>query len=242
MKVVRHFSILVVAVFSCYLVVTPANAKTVTIKLGTLAPDGSSWHVLLKQMAERWSQVSEGKVKLKIFPGGVAGKYFHEFFENSNREIFKRRIFRLMNQRELISGVEVCLMHRGGDKVFVEINGVPFYDSKGNLLGYRGVNRDITSRKRAENALRESEEKFRSIFAESPIGIELYDAEGRLIGRIGMRHSLLPSGENECDNADPVMPDCDRDDANGSWRPADQRPFSSSLNRRGPVWPESRAR
>lgn len=51
----------------------PARAQTVTIKLGTLAPDGSVWHRLLKQMGEDWSKASNGRVKLKIYAGGVAG-------------------------------------------------------------------------------------------------------------------------------------------------------------------------
>lgn len=50
-----------------------ASAQTTTIKLGTMAPDGSTWHNLLKQMGERWSEASGGKVKLKIYAGGVAG-------------------------------------------------------------------------------------------------------------------------------------------------------------------------
>jgi TRAP-type transport system periplasmic protein len=50
-----------------------ASAEPVVLKLGTLAPDGSSWHALLKEMGEKWSQASGGQVVLKIFPGGVAG-------------------------------------------------------------------------------------------------------------------------------------------------------------------------
>jgi PAS domain S-box-containing protein len=41
--------------------------------------------------------------------------------------------------------------------------------------------RDITESKRIENALKESEEKFRSIYSQSPIAIELYNCEGELI-------------------------------------------------------------
>lgn len=50
-----------------------ALAQTVTIKLGTMAPEGSTWHALLKEMGQRWSDASGGRVKLKIFAGGVAG-------------------------------------------------------------------------------------------------------------------------------------------------------------------------
>jgi TRAP-type C4-dicarboxylate transport system substrate-binding protein len=45
----------------------------VTIKLGTLAPQGSTWHELLKELAQRWEQVSGGKIKLKVYAGGVQG-------------------------------------------------------------------------------------------------------------------------------------------------------------------------
>jgi TRAP-type C4-dicarboxylate transport system substrate-binding protein len=44
-----------------------------TIKLATLAPEGSPWHQMLQDMAKAWSEVSEGRIKLRIYPGGVAG-------------------------------------------------------------------------------------------------------------------------------------------------------------------------
>src|SRR3569623_917612 len=50
----------------------PARADVV-IKLGTLAPNGSPWHTLLKEMGQKWEQASGGKVKLRIYPGGVLG-------------------------------------------------------------------------------------------------------------------------------------------------------------------------
>jgi PAS domain S-box-containing protein len=43
------------------------------------------------------------------------------------------------------------------------------------------IYRDISKQKRSEEALAESEELFRSIFDSSPIGIELYDSNGKLI-------------------------------------------------------------
>lgn len=50
-----------------------AMAQDVTIKLGTLAPQGSTWHSLLKELAEKWGEASGGKVKLKIYAGGTQG-------------------------------------------------------------------------------------------------------------------------------------------------------------------------
>src|SRR5262245_27185504 len=55
------------------LVAIPARAQTVEIKLGTLAPKGSTWDVLIKEMAQKWESESGGRVKLRVFPGGVLG-------------------------------------------------------------------------------------------------------------------------------------------------------------------------
>jgi TRAP-type C4-dicarboxylate transport system substrate-binding protein len=50
-----------------------ALAQGVTIKLGTLAPQGSTWHDILKELAQRWEEASGGKVRLRIYAGGAQG-------------------------------------------------------------------------------------------------------------------------------------------------------------------------
>lgn len=52
---------------------SPAAHAQVTIKLGTLAPAGSSWHEILKEMAQRWEAASGGQVKLRVYAGGAQG-------------------------------------------------------------------------------------------------------------------------------------------------------------------------
>lgn len=49
-----------------------AEAATV-IKLATLVPDGSVWDKALKEMGAEWKEGSDGRVTLRIYPGGVAG-------------------------------------------------------------------------------------------------------------------------------------------------------------------------
>jgi TRAP-type C4-dicarboxylate transport system substrate-binding protein len=50
-----------------------APAPALTIKLGSLAPDGSPWDTALKKLAVEWNRISGGQITLKIFPGGIAG-------------------------------------------------------------------------------------------------------------------------------------------------------------------------
>jgi len=51
-----------------------ASSETpVTIRLGTLAPSGSSFHSALVEMGEKWRNASGGSVKLTIYPDGTQG-------------------------------------------------------------------------------------------------------------------------------------------------------------------------
>ena len=52
----------------------PAEAQaSILVRMATLVPDGSSWHLILKETADKWKQVSGGRVTVRLFPGGVAG-------------------------------------------------------------------------------------------------------------------------------------------------------------------------
>jgi TRAP-type C4-dicarboxylate transport system substrate-binding protein len=56
------------------LAATSASAQTaVRIKLGTLAPQGSTWHQQMISMAQEFAKASNGKVELKIYAGGTQG-------------------------------------------------------------------------------------------------------------------------------------------------------------------------
>jgi PAS domain S-box-containing protein len=89
--------------------------------------------------------------------------------------------------------VENVARHKDGRLVVLETNAAPFFDARGVLLGYRGIDREVTERKQAETALQESEARFRSLVENAPTGIVIIsdayrflyvnDELGRLLGR-----------------------------------------------------------
>jgi PAS domain S-box-containing protein len=64
---------------------------------------------------------------------------------------------------------------------FWDTYSVPIRNEEDRVVSFIQIARNITDQRKAEKALRESEERFRSMFAESPIGIEIYDTQGRLV-------------------------------------------------------------
>jgi TRAP-type C4-dicarboxylate transport system substrate-binding protein len=50
-----------------------AQGAPIRIKMATLVPAGSTWHDVLKEAAQKWETLSNGKVKVTLYPGGAAG-------------------------------------------------------------------------------------------------------------------------------------------------------------------------
>jgi PAS domain S-box-containing protein len=68
-----------------------------------------------------------------------------------------------------------------GGKRYVSVSGMPVFDDKGRFVGYRGVGRHITERKRAEVAIRESEQRFRTLFEKATDAIFLENVRDEII-------------------------------------------------------------
>jgi len=50
-----------------------ASAQTVTIKMATLVPTNTSWFLVLKEVADQWNKLSNGRVKVILYGGGTKG-------------------------------------------------------------------------------------------------------------------------------------------------------------------------
>lgn len=49
--------------------VLPAASQTTTLKIGTLAGEGTPWHQSLQEMGQKWREASGGKIKVAIYAG-----------------------------------------------------------------------------------------------------------------------------------------------------------------------------
>ena len=54
-------------------ILTPASHANTTLKIATLAPDGTSWMKEMRAAAKQINQQTNGRVKIRFYPGGVMG-------------------------------------------------------------------------------------------------------------------------------------------------------------------------
>jgi PAS domain S-box-containing protein len=95
----------------------------------------------------------------------VGKKHFYDFFHPDIRETFKKSAFEVFANKAVFRNFINPNIHKNGDTIILETSGLPVLDREGNLIGYRGSDRDITLHKKAEVALRESEERYKRIIS-----------------------------------------------------------------------------
>lgn len=93
-----------------------------------------------------------------------------------------RQILQYFIRGKFSSPIEFPWIHRDGSKRLAEAYVTPIKVNK-KITGIQCLVLDITEKKRAEEALRESEEKFRSIIDSSPMGMHMYELknDGNLV-------------------------------------------------------------
>ncbi|MBT4485661.1 MAG: PAS domain S-box protein [Candidatus Latescibacteria bacterium] len=97
-------------------------------------------------------------------PEEVIGKTPFDFMppEEKKRVISEYRT--IAESQKPIFNLPNVNKHKDKRLIVIETSGEPFWDIDGNFCGYRGINRDITERKRAEETLKKSEAMYRSLF------------------------------------------------------------------------------
>ncbi len=101
----------------------------------------------------------------------IVGYSNQEFRGHDFTEVLAPEYIDAMNKRfeQALSGekfpiAEVEIMHKDGRRIPVEFNMTSLFDKDGNIIGRLGVARDITESRQIKKMLRESEDRYRTIF------------------------------------------------------------------------------
>ena len=90
-------------------------------------------------------------------------------------------MFKAVLSGERITNLEIERQRRDGSQLNVSLSSAPIIDSQKEVRGAMAIVADITERKRAEKALLESEEKYRTVLEASPDPVIVFDIEGKVL-------------------------------------------------------------
>jgi PAS domain S-box-containing protein len=93
-------------------------------------------------------------------PEETIGKISFDMMPEDYKECIKKYFLNLTVSPGPFTGLEANAYDGRGGLIFTETSGVPFFDDNGRLLGFRGISRDITERKKAEMELRRSRDEL----------------------------------------------------------------------------------
>jgi len=115
---------------------------------------------------------------------------------NIGREIYasadaRDAFVNLINARGTIKDAELVLKRKDGKSITVLENAHAVYGEDGKLMFYEGTLTEVTQMKNTENALRESEERYRTLLETLQDGLSLFDFTGKLIYFNSMKKQML---------------------------------------------------
>jgi PAS domain S-box-containing protein len=143
-------------------------------------------------------------------PGEILGKTPFDLMPPDEALRVKEIFGPLAARREPLPAIENANLHKDGHLIVLETSAAPYFDANGKFRGYRGVDREIGARKRAEKTDRRN--------AEHQWQVRNFEAIGRLTG--GMAHhlnNLMTVVTGYCEllltripAADPLRPDIEK--------------------------------
>jgi PAS domain S-box-containing protein len=120
-------------------------------------------------------------------PAAVVGKNDYQLLKGAYAGLYRKDDMDVIQSGKAKLNYEEPQSLLDGSPIWLRTNKVPLYDLSGSVIGVLGTYEDITQSKQAEQALVESEERFRSAFEQAAVGISHTALDGRFL-RVNQRN------------------------------------------------------
>lgn len=177
-----------------------SNGNVFVLAVGTDITERKQYEEALKQSKKRYQAIVEDQTELicRFLPDYTLSFVNHTFCRYYNKteqqllgQTFKPFIYEddydnvrsmicQLNSVNPVNNCEFRIHTTDGELCWLQWNGRALFDEQGNIVEYQAVGRDITQRKKAEEALRQSEERLRIITSGAPLILFAIDKQGTI--------------------------------------------------------------
>jgi PAS domain S-box-containing protein len=140
-------------------------------------------HIYFKDLESRFIRINKSHALSFGLddPAQVVGKSDFDFFTKEHAQQAFDDEQKIINTGEAVSKEEKLTRENRPDN-WSYTKKLPLRDTAGNIIGTFGISRDITDQKRSELALKQSEERFRSVTQTATDAIITVDSKGIILG------------------------------------------------------------
>lgn len=104
---------------------------------------------------------------------------------------------------EEIATAEVTCVHKNGSQVELALSLLPFMDDNRNVTNFVGISKDITDLKKAQEALRQSENRYRTVIENAGEGIVV--VQDGMLRFVNSRHTFITGRSEEESTSRPFI-------------------------------------
>ncbi|KPJ52651.1 hypothetical protein AMJ39_07345 [candidate division TA06 bacterium DG_24] len=155
-----------------------AERRQLEERLRDIADNASGWFWEVDAAGKYTYSSAYVEQILGYRPDELLNRHFYDLLHPEDRDERAKAILEVFAFRQPFCDYVSRALHKNGTTVWISTSGVPIVDAKGTLLGYRGIDTDVTHKIRMERALRESEEGFRALTESTSDWIWEVDADG----------------------------------------------------------------
>ena len=168
----------------------------------------------------------------------IIGKTPFDFMDQKEAERVGLLFSKIVAKKDKITHLEDTWIHKEGYEIIFETDGTPLVNEKDELTGYFGICRDITRRKKTEEALKKNEKKYHTLFEHMAQGVFYQRADGTIFDINPAALEMFGLREEQTLGRTSDSPEWKVIREDGSEIPSNQHPSMKALRTGKPIYNE----